>query len=162
MSYSIIIRGPLGSGKTTISKALCNRIGASYVSIDEILDDYSLEEWENGYVSYLSFLRANIIAAKKAIEIMESGIVAVIDGNFYYKNQIDDIVDRLKPYRAYIFTLRVPPEICAERDRGREISFGYEAVMEVYRKSTEFTYGIEIDASGDLDTVLERINAEIH
>lgn len=157
MNYSIVIRGPLGSGKTTISKALCDKINARYISTDEILEKFDLEEWENGYVSISSFLKVNIIAAKIAIEKMEERFTAVIDGNFYYKNQIEDLSDRLKPYKLYTITLKVPLEVCVQRDRNRKLSFGREAVIEVYRKSTEFTYGTEIDATGVLDEVLERI-----
>jgi len=38
MSYYVIIRGPLGVGKTTISRSLAKSIGAMVVSIDQIAD----------------------------------------------------------------------------------------------------------------------------
>lgn len=60
MKFFIIIRGPLGSGKTTIAKMLSKRMNAKYVSIDKILDEYGLtQEKEVGYISQKSFIKAN-------------------------------------------------------------------------------------------------------
>ncbi|MDD4111129.1 MAG: (d)CMP kinase [Clostridia bacterium] len=42
MSYYIIIRGPAGVGKTTIAKNLQDKLGADYISFDEILEKYKL------------------------------------------------------------------------------------------------------------------------
>ncbi len=36
MNKIIIIRGPLGVGKTTIAKLLADKIGAQYLSLDKI------------------------------------------------------------------------------------------------------------------------------
>ena len=42
MSYYIIIRGPLGSGKSTISKKLARILGAKCVHVDGILEKHGL------------------------------------------------------------------------------------------------------------------------
>ena len=39
MNYFIIIRGPLGIGKTTIAKKLKKILKAEYISMDEIVDN---------------------------------------------------------------------------------------------------------------------------
>ena len=38
MERSIIIRGPLGVGKSTVAKAIAKKIGGAYISVDEVLD----------------------------------------------------------------------------------------------------------------------------
>ena len=37
MNKVIIIRGPLGSGKTTIAKEVARKLNAEYISIDSIV-----------------------------------------------------------------------------------------------------------------------------
>ena len=39
MSYYIIIRGPLGCGKSTIAKKISKILNAKYISMDEIVDN---------------------------------------------------------------------------------------------------------------------------
>jgi shikimate kinase len=52
MSFWVIIRGPLGCGKSTISKELAKKINAKYFSIDKILKENNLEnDREEGYIS---------------------------------------------------------------------------------------------------------------
>lgn len=45
MSYYIIIRGPLACGKTTVSRELAEKLKATHISIDEILDKHELFLW---------------------------------------------------------------------------------------------------------------------
>ena len=77
MSYCVIIRGPLGVGKTTISKALARFIGAAVISIDPIAD----KEWDGGSVRL--YVRANGVAAARARPALSRGRPVVIDGCFY-------------------------------------------------------------------------------
>lgn len=157
MGYYIIIRGPLGSGKTTISRRLSLELGAHYVSIDEILEEYNLEEWEEGYVSLTSFIRANEIAVKLALKYLVEGRAVVFDGNFYYRSQIEDLENRLIGHSPQIFTLGVPLHMCIERDAMRRQSFGPEATGEVFRKSAGVDRGIVIDATGSVADTINRI-----
>jgi shikimate kinase len=56
MTYYIIIRGPLGCGKTTIAKNLSKKLNAEYFAVDRILDEHNLtKDKEKGYVSQKSF-----------------------------------------------------------------------------------------------------------
>lgn len=157
MGYYIIIRGPLGSGKSTVSKRLSTSLKAKRISIDKILDQHHLEKWENGYISQGSFLKANEIAVVNATNFLEKGRVVIFDGNFYYKSQIKDLLKRLRNYKSYVFTLKVPLEVCIERDSKREKPLGAKAATEVYNKSTEFDYGIGVDATESLATITKRI-----
>ena len=44
MSYFIIIRGPLGIGKSTIAKKLSEILDAEYISMDTILEKLGLDK----------------------------------------------------------------------------------------------------------------------
>lgn len=159
MSFYIIIRGPLGCGKSTVSEYLSQRIGAEHISIDRILDDVQ-KDWEEGYISQKSFIAANEQVIPRAKELLEHGVPVIFDGNFYWKSQIEDLISKL-PYPHYIFTLTAPLNVCIDRDREREKTHGEDAVRVVYKKSTEFTYGIEIDVTKRLDDCVEEIISHI-
>lgn len=156
MSYYIIIRGPLGCGKSTIAEALARKLKAKHFSIDAILDENNIEEWEDGYIAIRSFIKANEISAERAKKDLVREIPIIFDGNFYFKEQIEDLIRRLNfSYKA--FTLQAPLKVCIERDRSRKQSFGKDAVKAVYRKSTEFNYGIGIDVTMPIDDILNEI-----
>ena len=154
MSYYLVMRGPLGVGKTTISAALARSIHATVVSIDQIAD----KEWDGGSVRL--YLAANGIVAEKARRAFAHGIPVVLDGCFYWKTQIEDLTRRL-PYPHVVFTLMAPLSVCAARDSGRRVSFGAEAVEQVYRKVTRFEYGIRIDATEDIPTIVHEIRTHL-
>lgn len=155
MAFSIIIRGPLGSGKTTVANALANSIGAKVVSIDRILEDIE-NEWEGGYETEETFLKTNKYAARSALEAIKEGRNVIFDGCFYWKSQISDLLRKL-PGRSYVFTLDLPLQLCVKRDSMRELSYGAEATREVFAKTTRFDYGIKIDASGTLEQTVDKI-----
>ncbi len=157
MGYYIIVRGPLGAGKTSIAVTLSRRLRAERISIDEVLEANHLEDdIEDGYISQRSFIKANEIAAQKANDAMDSGAIVIFDGNFYWKSQLDDLQGRLRR-NGYVFTLKVPLDVCISRDGGRAKPLGIEATREVYEKTTSFEYGIDIDAAGTLEDAIDRI-----
>ena len=96
MMYYIIIRGPLGCGKSTIAEKLSKILNAKYFAVDRILDKHDLtKDKEAGYISQKSFIKANKIIAQEAKRILDSGKSVVFDGNFYWKSQIEDLIKRL-------------------------------------------------------------------
>jgi predicted kinase len=152
MSYYVILRGPLGVGKTTVSRRLSGVIRAEYISIDRILDEHGL--WRSGRLS--EFLRANEVAGGRARNGLAQGIPVVFDGNFYWKSQIKDLIGRLE-YPRYVFTLKAPLAVCIERDRRRPGPHGAQGASEVYAKSTKFEYGIGVDATGSVEDIVQEI-----
>ena len=156
MTYVVVIRGPLGIGKTTVATRLAEALGATVVSIDRILEEHDLEEWVDGYISVESFVRANAWALRAAEEPLGRGAPVVVDGNFYWETQLRDLVDRLA-HGSYVFTLVAPVEVCIERDRRRVHPLGEEAVHEVYAKATTFTWGTPVDAARALDDIVREI-----
>jgi predicted kinase len=156
MAFFVVIRGPLGVGKTSVAGRLAETIGAEHILIDQILDERGLEEWDEDCISLKSFLRANEFAAVMAQGCLAKGTPVIFDGNFYWETQIEDLIDRLD-YRHYVFTLRAPLSVCIERDSHRDPSYGAEAAREVYAKSTGFQWGIGIDATRPIDSVVGEI-----
>ena len=156
MSFYVILRGPLGSGKTTLAERLVQRLNGRVVSIDRLLEAHDLEQWEDDYISERSFLQANGFAIAEAEPWLRRRTPVVFDGNFYWRSVIDDLLQRL-PYPHAVLTLRLPLAVCVGRDAGRTPSLGAEATRDVYRKVTSFDYGVPIEASGSVDETLDRI-----
>ena len=143
----IIIRGPLGIGKSTISKLLAKKLKAQYFSIDKTLEKSGLEQdSEEGYPSQRSYKKVNEILIPKAKYFLKKDVPVIFDGNFYWKSQIEDLRNKLK-YPNYIFTIKAPLLLCIKRDKARKKSAGKDAVEAVYRKSTEFDYGINVNTN---------------
>ncbi len=154
--YVVIIRGPLGVGKTTVSQRLATELGAEYISIDRILDDEEI--WDEGALS--EFLRANDFAAPRAELALPQGTPVIFDGNFYWEAQIADLVGRL-PYPHFAFTLEAPLAVCIERDARRNPPHGNEAARQVFENTTRFDYGIKVDASRPVEWVVHEIELRI-
>jgi len=160
MSFCVVVRGPLGSGKSTLSRRLAASIGGIYVSIDRILEEHDLEKWEGGYVSERSFLRANAFAVRQARPLLRQGTPVVIDGNFYWHTVVEDLLARLR-FPHVVFTLKVPLAECIARDAGRVPSYGREATEEVFRKTTGFDCGEVVDATGTVGATLALLVQEL-
>ncbi len=157
MSFYIIIRGPLGCGKSTISEKLSQQFNAEHIAVDRVLDEHNLtEDKEDGYISQTSFKRVNELIAPKAQSLLENGKTVIFDGNFYWKSQLDDLIQRLD-FRHYVFTLKAPLELCIERDQARDKTHGKDAAEAVYNKSTSFEYGTLIDTTGIIDETVQKI-----
>lgn len=157
MSYYIIIRGPLASGKSTITRELAKIIGATPISIDRILEEHKLtRDKEEGYISQQSFKQANELSIPQAQKVLQQGKPVIFDGNFYWQSQIEDLIERL-PYTHYIFTLKAPVELCIARDRERGETHGEGAARVVHKKVAEFDHGIIIDVNKPLRACIEEI-----
>jgi tRNA uridine 5-carbamoylmethylation protein Kti12 len=148
LGYYLIIRGPLGCGKSTISKELAKELNAEYIAVDRVLDEHNLtNDWEDGYISQKSFLKVNEIVSERAKKLLNKNKPVIFDGNFYWKSCIDDLISRLN-YPHYVFTLKAPVETCINRDEERGKTHGEDAARAVYKKSTSFEYGIPIETKG--------------
>lgn len=138
MRRYIIIRGPLGVGKSTVAKAVAEKIGGVYISVDEILEQQSLDKANDGEGILLeNFLKANAFILEK---VTREERPVVIDGNFYHKEQIEQLVSALDDTVA-VFTLKAPVEICLARDSARSKSYGEDATRAVHMFVSRFDYG---------------------
>ena len=143
MSKLIIIRGPLGIGKTTIAKKLAEELSAKYISIDKILEESGLDKEDNNFTPD-DFIKANKIVLPSIKENLQKGKIIILDGCFYFKEQIEHLEKNL-PFKSYIFTLKAPIEVCIERDKKRKKVYGEKEAREVYKLVSKFDCGIIIN-----------------
>lgn len=168
----MLLRGPLGVGKSTVARRLARVIGGRPWSIDAVLEEEHLEVWDDDRISLGSFLRANTTVVSEARAVIARGTPAIVEGNFYWREAIDDLVRRLRsPHFA--FTLTAPLAVCVERDRRRPPTppgrspragdcLGAEATAAVYGLVAAVPYGTPIDAAGSLESVVTTLVAAIH
>ena len=158
MSYFIIIRGPLGSGKTTISKKLSEILDAKYIGMDQVLEEHGLDKRppEAECIPAENFIKASDLVIPEAKSALESGRVVVFDACFYHQSVIEDLIQRL-PFDHYVFTLKAPLELCIERDSKRERVYGEGAAWAVHSLVSRFEYGTNVDVSGSLEDTLKEI-----
>lgn len=158
MSYFIITRGALGSGKTSTAKELAHVLGAEYIGIDDILQEQNLDaiDPDQGCIPSEQFIKANTAILPRAREWLGNGKIVIFDGCFYHPEAINHLVQNL-PYPRYIFTLRVPMELCVERDSQRANAYGEVATRAVHQLVSKFDEGIVIDGNGTIADVIEKI-----
>lgn len=155
MTFFVVVRGPLGAGKTTVARALATSIRGAYISIDDLLERY---EWDGG--SEGLFLRTNEDAAREARPALDRRAPVVFDGNFYWPKAIDDLARRL-PYPHAVYALRVPLRVCVERDRDRVPSYGEAATREVYEKVRPVPGEVEIDGNRPVGEAVAAIRVDL-
>ena len=72
MNYYIIIRGPLGSGKSTICEKLAQILDAKYIGMDEVLEKHGLDKMppDAPCISAENFIKANEIVLPEVKELL--------------------------------------------------------------------------------------------
>src|SRR3989338_3187247 len=154
---SIIIRGPLGIGKSTVAKAVAARIESLYISVDQILMKNKLERTSDGEgIPLANFLKANEVILEEARQAHASGQPVVIDGNFYHQEQLEQLFHALGD-EAVVITLRASVETCLVRDAAREKPYGEDPTRVVHMFVSRFDYGTILDTENQ--TVEETIQA---
>lgn len=164
MKRLIVIRGPLGIGKSTISKLVAKKINGKYFSIDGILDDHNLtkEDKKAGCRAESEFVRANEILLPTLKENLEKDISVVVDGNFYWEGAIKHLIEELKDYNPIVFDLKARVEVCIERDSHRNPPHGEGAARAVHNLVSRFEYGIAIkNEDSDIDEKVNEIISKI-
>lgn len=158
MKKLIIIRGPLGVGKTTVSQLLSKNLHLEYLSLDHIVDDNKLVSANSDGIPLESYLKANQIILDFAKKSENSFI---IDGCFYYQEQIDDIVKKFDN-DVEIFTLTSHVDKCIERDSKREKVYGENSARFVHMVTTKIQAGHKIDNTDlTVEETVEKIMEKI-
>lgn len=148
MKKLIILRGPLGVGKTTVAKKLGAALNARVVSIDFVLEKHGLDQTEEGEgIPIKNFLKANEIILPQIKAALSEGKPAVIDGCFYHKEQIEHFIQNVDA-PCTVFTLKASVETCIARDKEREKIYGEGAAMAVHAMVSRFDHGMVIDTEG--------------
>ncbi|MFH1598316.1 MAG: AAA family ATPase [Patescibacteria group bacterium] len=160
MTNFIIIRGPAGVGKTTIAQAVAKLLNGVHFNIDQVLRDTNLEI-KDGDIPVGNFLKVQTIIKPKVIEYLEQGKPVVFDGNFYYQEQIDQLVKELSG-KPFIFTLKASLETCWQRNLARKKNAMNRISIEaMYRINTTFEAGQVVDTEGknEKEVIKELISA---
>ena len=158
MKKLIIIRGPLGVGKTTVSQILSQNLHLEYLSLDQIIDDNKLVSANSDGIPLESYLKANQIIFDLAKKSKNSFI---IDGCFYCQEQINDLLMKFDN-NVEIFTLTSNVDKCIERDSKREKVYGEDSARYVHMVTTKIHAGHEIDntdltAEETVEKIMEKI-----
>ena len=158
MKQVIIIRGPLGVGKSTISKMLAKKIAATYYSIDSCLSEHKLDVIPEGEpcIPLKSFIQVNDILLPSIKRDLENNSGVIIDGNFYHKDQLIDLCDKLKEYDSLVITLKAPVEKCIQRDSKRKPPHGKWAAIAVHSLVSKFDAGTVIE-NLDIERTMNKI-----
>jgi len=142
MSFYIILRGPAGSGKTTLAQRLTEIYNAHYISIDKIKSTRRLKHSEP------EKLEANKVVLQDAKNHLSQGQIVIIDEVLYYQSQLSQLIEDL-PFPHYVFSLKVPLEVClarnVERRNNGSRKMSDDDVKEVYNLVSKLNYRIEIN-----------------
>jgi predicted kinase len=161
MSYFIIIRGPLAVGKSTIAKQLAKNLGAEYISVDKVMEDNGLDKVDpDSGIPVENFIKGNEISLPKIKDCLKSGKSVIVDGCFYYQEQIEHFLNNVDNVK--VFTLKASVETCIERDSKREKIYGEDAARYVYFIVNKFNFGTVIDTEGKTSTdVVEEMKVKL-
>jgi shikimate kinase len=160
MTFYVIIRGPLGIGKSTISLALAKKLNATYISFDKVLEENGLDKIDDDFTPE-DFIKANEIVLPKIKKDLARGKVVILDGCFYFKEQINHLEENL-PGKFYAFDLKASLDSCIKRDSKRKRVYGEEAARAVYNLVAKFDCGFPINTEGKtaeetIKEILEKI-----
>jgi len=143
MEYCIIIRGPAGVGKTTIAKELARNLNADYFSFDEIMETNKLDTIVGDGIPSKNFVKANILI----LDLIRNKKRVVLDGCFYRKKQINNLLNNLKT-KVHIFTLNADITECSEKNKTRINSLADEDIKQVHNLVSRIKIGIMINTVG--------------
>ncbi len=145
MSYYIIIRGPAGVGKTTISELLADKVYANVAHFDALMDKLGLDYIQGEkWIPLHKFLKADATTVPEFKKELLNGKNIIFDGNFYHEEQVEDIISKLD-FPHLVFTLKADLKDCIERDTTRKNGLGEQATTDVFNLVSAFDYGIRID-----------------
>jgi shikimate kinase len=158
MSYYIIIRGPLGCGKSTISKELAKELDAEYIPMDDLLEENGLDkiDKELGYIPAKNFIKADEIVLPTVNNLLRLGKVVVIDGCFYHEEQVEHLQKNLD-FIGFVFNLKLSLEKCIERDSKRKKKYGKDAAKAVYELVEKYKTGIDIDVDKPVKECVDEV-----
>ena len=135
--FVIVIAGPTGVGKTTLSKILSKHFNCTYISEDEIAKEVFPDVYKDieDYPDKLKIAENQLL--KRAKEIFDSGRYVVIDRINLERGFIEEMK---KTFHKHLI-LRVlwpPMETTIERDKRREgWTSGEDTIRRFYKKNEE-------------------------
>jgi len=171
----IILNGPSGSGKTSIQKEfqklmmpnLWGKIGIDDF-FDRVMPDITPEnmdfwqsknpirwvektEDENGKPVITLFVGDQgekiMYAMNSAIaEYAKSGCNIIVDYIAYKKEWLDDLQEKLKPFKTHYVAVKIPLEVLEQREAARATSPQGHARSHYFTVYGDKTYDLEVDS----------------
>ena len=118
---------------------------------------------KQGSIPVNNFIKANEKLIPKTKKFLSLNKSIIIEGNFYHKEQLDNLIKELKGSKNHIFTLKASLKTCIKRDAERKKSYGKKNVEEVYTLVSKFDYGIVVDTESKTEKeVIEDIKKYIN
>ena len=132
--FVIVIAGPTGVGKTTLSKMLSEYFNCTYISEDEVTKEIFPDTYENIEDDPEEIKIAERQLLKRTKEIFASGECVVIDRINLGKEFIEEIKKAF--HKCLILKVLWPPiETTIKRDKKREgWTSGESAIKRFYKK----------------------------
>lgn len=158
MSYFVVIRGPLGSGKSTLSQKLGEKLGAKVIHIDEVMDQHGLDQIPEGApcIPAKNFIQVNEIVLPEVKAALANNRTVIFDACFYHQEVIEHLFKQIS-HPGYVFTLKAPIELCIQRDKERVKTYGEDAALAVHSLVSQLDYGTSVDVTGSIDDALKII-----
>lgn len=161
MKIILIIRGPAGIGKTTISKLLTKKLEAKYYSYDKILQDNNIDKIVGNCIPLKNFIEANKIILKE-INSLNTQKFIILDGCFYHKDQLDHLKNNYEG-EILVFDLKASLDTAIKRNVERGEKMPQNAVRDVYKLVSKTSTGIPIDTEGltkeeIIELILNKLN----
>ncbi len=166
----ILINGLIASGKTTLGKLLVDeftkkRIRASFIDIDdEVLQINSNFLWDNVVNKRKDWLKARRSAAIKANVNQRQGIITVIAGPFFQRDEISGFVSFLKDDPVtFLFNLHLSLKVRLHRDKKR-LHTNDIATLKEQEQSFELLeerYGFDINNQNSTEEALKQIQCAL-
>ena len=164
---NLILIGMPGSGKSTISKLLSNKLNMKYVDVDELIIEKiksKLQDYIDNYGSE-KFLNVEKSVLKECIENLNNTIISP-PGSIIYHSEIYDYIIKNKN-KFLILYLKCDLSLLLERtnnfkDRGVIIDYSYSnPIQKMYNERCilyEKWADITIQSEGKPSDVLKSIN----
>lgn len=153
----MIIRGPIGAGKTSVAERLSNVIAADHHTFFVEFDLFR-RKLGIGDPIYKNRNRGTVLLAKRMNELMEDGFLPVVEGVFYESN-ISYLINNVRG-SGFLLKLMAPLDVCIERDKERIYSRGIERVVPVWNILQDPMVGeLVIDTN---DRAIDEVVADIY
>ncbi len=117
----IFIRGPIGVGKTSVSRSLYDRLRLNYYNPFLLEFDRFRNENVEEQITDLNQQRAVELLVHKLNDLIESRCIPIIEGVFYQPELVSYLLNNVygKSLRIKLFA---PVDVCVERNQNRRFS----------------------------------------
>ncbi|MEK6963590.1 MAG: hypothetical protein AABX70_04130 [Nanoarchaeota archaeon] len=151
----VLIRGPIGVGKTSVAKRFSNLLSLDCYPSFFIEFDRFRRELGIGEPTYLNKRVGTFLLVERMNQLIQKGSLPVVEGVFYEGNM--NHLRRNITGLALLIKLMAPLDICIERDQRRTYPRGVERVVPVWN-SLQHTVVSEVSINTETRTIEEIVD----